>query len=55
MEDEATGAAALVLTHELGRGLDIRQGTGSQLVTRPQPDGTIEVGGRVALDSVRPL
>ena len=55
VEDEATGAAALVLTHELGRGLDIRQGTGSQLVTRPQPDGTIEVGGRVALDSVRPL
>ena len=55
VEDEATGAAALVLTHELGRGLDIRQGTGSQLVTRPQPDGTIEVGGRVTLDSVRPL
>ncbi|WP_034090927.1 PhzF family phenazine biosynthesis protein [Streptacidiphilus albus] len=55
VEDEATGAAALVLTQELARGLDIRQGVGSQLVTRPQSDGTIEVGGRVALDSVRPL
>lgn len=55
VEDEATGAASLVLTQELGRGLDIRQGVGSQIVTRPQPDGTIEVGGRVTLDSVRSL
>ncbi|MEV5506887.1 PhzF family phenazine biosynthesis protein [Streptomyces orinoci] len=46
-EDEATGAAALLLTGELGRALDIRQGTGSQLLTRPRPDGTIEIGGRV--------
>ncbi|MER5780960.1 PhzF family phenazine biosynthesis protein [Streptomyces mobaraensis] len=45
-EDEATGAAALVLTAELGRALDIRQGVGSRIVTRPLPDGTIEVGGR---------
>lgn len=47
VEDEATGAAALLLTHQLGRPLDIRQGTGSQLFTRPRPDGTIEIGGRV--------
>ncbi|MFI1619942.1 PhzF family phenazine biosynthesis protein [Streptomyces lydicus] len=46
-EDEATGAAAVLLTHELGRPLDIRQGAGSQLLTRPYPDGTVEVGGRV--------
>ncbi|PNE42063.1 PhzF family phenazine biosynthesis protein [Streptomyces noursei] len=46
-EDEATGAAALLLTHQLGRPLDIRQGAGSQLFTRPLPDGTIEIGGRV--------
>ncbi|MBC2873914.1 MULTISPECIES: PhzF family phenazine biosynthesis protein [Streptomyces] len=45
-EDEATGAAALVLTAELGRALEIRQGVGSRIVTRPLPDGTIEVGGR---------
>ncbi|MYT30731.1 MULTISPECIES: PhzF family phenazine biosynthesis protein [unclassified Streptomyces] len=47
VEDEATGAAALLLTHQLGRALDIRQGAGSQLLTRPCADGTIEIGGRV--------
>lgn len=47
-EDEATGAAALLLTRELGRPLDIRQGAGSRLRTRPHPDGTIAVGGRVS-------
>ncbi|GAB2709322.1 PhzF family phenazine biosynthesis protein [Kitasatospora kifunensis] len=54
-EDEATGAAALVLTGELGRALDIRQGVGSQILTRPHADGTIEVGGRVVLESIREL
>ncbi|WP_327069707.1 PhzF family phenazine biosynthesis protein [Kitasatospora sp. NBC_01302] len=54
-EDEATGAAALVLTSELGRALDIRQGVGSQILTRPHGDDTIEVGGRVALEGTRPL
>ncbi|AEW97924.1 MULTISPECIES: PhzF family phenazine biosynthesis protein [Streptomycetaceae] len=47
-EDEATGAAAVVLTAELGRPLDIRQGAGSQILTRHHPDGWIDVGGRVA-------
>ncbi|MFG2528956.1 PhzF family phenazine biosynthesis protein [Streptomyces sp. NPDC048516] len=47
VEDEATGAAALLLTHELGRPLDIRQGAGSRILTRPYPDGTIAIGGRV--------
>ncbi|MFD0272580.1 PhzF family phenazine biosynthesis protein [Kitasatospora sp. NPDC127111] len=46
-EDEATGAAALLLTAELGRGLTITQGRGSQLVTGVRADGLIEVGGRV--------
>lgn len=55
VEDEATGAAAIVLTGELGRPLDIRQGAGSQILTRPRPDGTIEVGGRVAPHEVRDL
>ncbi len=48
MEDEASGAAALLLTAELGRALNITQGRGSQLLTAPAPDGTIEIGGRVA-------
>ncbi|KIZ18619.1 PhzF family phenazine biosynthesis protein [Streptomyces natalensis] len=47
-EDEATGAAALTLTHELGRALDIRQGAASRILTRPRPDGAIDIGGRVA-------
>ncbi|MEV4443709.1 PhzF family phenazine biosynthesis protein, partial [Streptomyces sp. NPDC049577] len=46
-EDEATGAAALALTAELGRSLTIRQGTGSRILTRHHPDGTIGIGGRV--------
>ncbi|WP_101388083.1 PhzF family phenazine biosynthesis protein [Streptomyces sp. TLI_146] len=48
-EDEATGAAALLLTAQLGRALNITQGKGSQLLTAPGPDDTIELGGRVTL------
>ncbi|MGI5230421.1 PhzF family phenazine biosynthesis protein [Actinoallomurus sp. CA-142502] len=53
-EDEATGAAALLLTARLGRALTITQGRGSQILTAAVPAGTgagnhqlIEVGGRV--------
>ncbi|MGW1755191.1 PhzF family phenazine biosynthesis protein [Streptomyces mirabilis] len=49
VEDEATGAAALLLTDRLGRALNIVQGTGSQILTAPQPGGWVEVGGRVRL------
>ncbi|WP_344396167.1 PhzF family phenazine biosynthesis protein [Streptomyces vastus] len=49
-EDEATGAAALQLTAQLGRALNITQGAGSQLLTAPQPEGWVEVGGRVTLE-----
>lgn len=49
-EDEATGAAALLLTERLGRALNITQGTGSQLITAPQPEGWTELGGRVHLE-----
>ncbi|MFD9907080.1 PhzF family phenazine biosynthesis protein [Streptomyces sp. NPDC059063] len=49
VEDEATGAAALLLTHELGRALNITQGRGSQILTAPAPEGLIEIGGRVVL------
>ncbi|MFF3641984.1 PhzF family phenazine biosynthesis protein [Streptomyces sp. NPDC002564] len=48
-EDEATGAAALLLTHALGRALNITQGRGSQILTAPGPGDVIEVGGRVTL------
>ena len=46
-EDEATGAAAVVMGGALGRPLEIRQGVGSVLHVRPGPDGTVEVGGVV--------
>lgn len=46
-EDEATGAAAIVLTAALGRPLEIHQGRGSLLLARPGPDATVEVGGHV--------
>ncbi|MER7583322.1 PhzF family phenazine biosynthesis protein [Kitasatospora sp. NPDC097691] len=47
-EDEATGAAALLLTARLGRALTVQQGRGSQLLTGLRPGGSVEVGGRVA-------
>lgn len=49
-EDEATGAAALLLTELLGRALNITQGAGSQILTAPQPYGWVEIGGRVLLE-----
>ncbi len=52
-EDEATGAAAVVLGAKLCREITIRQGRGSLLHVRPGSEGTIELGGRVALDEVR--
>lgn len=48
-EDEATGAAAILLTADLGRPLTITQGQGSQIMARPLPGGRIEIGGRVRL------
>ncbi|WHM38957.1 PhzF family phenazine biosynthesis protein [Streptomyces sp. BPTC-684] len=54
-EDEATGAAALLLTSQLGRALNITQGKGSQLLTAPGPDDTIELGGRVRLEGPQGL
>ncbi|MFD5518315.1 PhzF family phenazine biosynthesis protein [Streptomyces sp. NPDC127066] len=49
-EDEATGAAALLLTQQLGRALNITQGVGSQILTAPQPGDWVEMGGRVHLE-----
>jgi predicted PhzF superfamily epimerase YddE/YHI9 len=49
-EDEATGSAALQLTAEVGRPLEIRQGAGSLLYARPLDGGRAEVGGRVVED-----
>ncbi|MCC3768428.1 PhzF family phenazine biosynthesis protein [Streptomyces sp. UNOC14_S4] len=53
VEDEATGAAALLLAQQLGQALDIRQGRGSQILTRPGTEGTVEIGGRVVPRAVR--
>jgi predicted PhzF superfamily epimerase YddE/YHI9 len=49
LEDEATGAAAVVMGGRLRRPLTIRQGVGSEIIVRPQDDGTVEIGGRVEL------
>jgi predicted PhzF superfamily epimerase YddE/YHI9 len=49
LEDEATGAAAVAMGGDLRRDLTIRQGVGSEILVRPQPDGTVEIGGRVEL------
>ena len=54
-EDEATGAAAIQFGALLGRDVVIRQGEGSELHARPGADGTVAVGGRVALVSEREL
>ena len=48
-EDEATGAAAVRLTAELGRDLDITQGLGSRVYTHARYLGQqVGVGGRVS-------
>ena len=49
-EDEATGAAAVRITARLGRDLTITQGRGSQIFTRWDPAGSVELGGRVVAD-----
>lgn len=49
-EAEASGAPAVLLTHELDRALNISQGRGSQILTAPGRDGEIELGGRVRLE-----
>ena len=54
LEDEATGAAAVVMGDRLGRPLTIRQGVGSELHVRPdRATGTVAVGGRTELVEVR--
>jgi predicted PhzF superfamily epimerase YddE/YHI9 len=54
LEDEATGAAAVVMGDRLGRPLTIRQGVGSELYVRPdRATGTVAVGGRTELVEVR--
>ena len=52
-EDEATGSAAVKMGGLLGRPITIRQGVGSEILATPQPDGTIEIGGRVELVETR--
>jgi predicted PhzF superfamily epimerase YddE/YHI9 len=54
VEDEATGAAAVVMGDRIGRPVTIRQGVGSELYVRPDPAaGTVDVGGRVIFVEVR--
>ncbi len=53
VEDEATGAAAVAMGGDLRRDVTIHQGVGSEILVRPQPDGMIEIGGRVELVEVR--
>jgi predicted PhzF superfamily epimerase YddE/YHI9 len=52
-EDEATGAAAMMLVAQLDREIEIRQGRGSVIHARAMDDGWVEIGGRVELDEVR--
>jgi predicted PhzF superfamily epimerase YddE/YHI9 len=54
VEDEATGAAAVLMGDRLARPLTIRQGIGSELIVRPDPAaGTVDVGGRCRLEAQR--
>ena len=49
LEDEASGAASVVMGDRLGRPLTILQGVGSEIVVRPHDDGTVEIGGRTEI------
>jgi predicted PhzF superfamily epimerase YddE/YHI9 len=48
-EDEATGSAALALSVALGREIEVHQGRGSVIHSRPLGDGRAEIGGAVAM------
>lgn len=52
-EDEATGAAAVLMGSLIGRPIEIHQGRGSILLSRPAAEDMVEVGGRCVLDEVR--
>lgn len=52
-EDEASGAAAVLVGDRLRRAVTIRQGVGSEIHVEPSADGTVAVGGRCALVEVR--
>jgi predicted PhzF superfamily epimerase YddE/YHI9 len=52
IEDEATGAAAVVMGDRLGRPIEIRQGVGSVILARPAGDGAVDIGGVTVLDEV---
>ena len=52
-EDEATGANAIRLATQLGQSITIRQGKGSLILAEPQPEGSVEIGGRTELVEVR--
>lgn len=54
-EDEATGSAAIRITDHLSRDLTITQGKGSQIFTQWNPDGWVQVAGRVVDDGIRIL
>src|SRR5439155_23883772 len=49
LEDEASGAASVVIGDRLRRPLVIRQGVGSEIMVSPRTDGWVEVGGRTEL------
>lgn len=53
IEDEATGSAAMRITEYLSRDLRITQGSGSLLHTTWDPQGWVQVAGRVVHDSVK--
>jgi predicted PhzF superfamily epimerase YddE/YHI9 len=52
-EDEATGSAAVRITDYLSRGLYITQGKGSMIETVWDPQGWVQIAGRVVNDGVR--
>jgi predicted PhzF superfamily epimerase YddE/YHI9 len=52
-EDEACGSASQLLAAKIGRPLRITHGNGSEIFVRPQPDGTVDLGGRVKPVSAR--
>lgn len=53
VEDQASGAAAVLMGARLGRSVTIRQGVGSEISVQPGPEGTVEVGGGCTLVEVR--
>ena len=55
LEDQGNGSGSMQLASMVGRNLEIHQGNGSVIYSRPSGLSMAQVGGKVAVDLAEPL